>query len=85
MIRSILIAFAAFVALSGAASASQDSTRAHLKQTLPQYGFSEVDVDSLSSAQVAQINHILHSSKPASDIRGGIGAVLGNRIWSLFK
>lgn len=59
--------------------------REHLKQELPQYGFSNVDVDSLTSTQVAHINHLLHSNKSSSQIRGNIGAILGDSLLRLFK
>lgn len=47
---------------------------------LPQYGYSDVDVSTLDSAQLAQIKHLAGSNKGQGDIRGQIGAVLGNSI-----
>ena len=47
---------------------------------LPQYGYTDVDVSSLNSAQLAQIKHLAGSNKGQGDIRGQIGAVLGNSI-----
>lgn len=64
---------------------AQSSVRQHLKQELPFYGFRDVDVDSLTSTQVMHINHLLHSNKTTSQIRGNIGAVLGDSLFSLFK
>ncbi len=47
---------------------------------LPQYGYADVDVSSLNSAQLAQIKHLAGSNKGQGEIRGQIGAVLGNSI-----
>ena len=64
---------------------AQASVRDHLKQTLPTYGFRDVDVDSLTSSQVMHINHLLHSNKTTSQIRGNIGAVLGDSFLNVLK
>ncbi len=51
---------------------------------LPTYGYANVDVQSLNSAQLAQINHLAGSGKGHADIRGSIGAVIENRIVKFF-
>ena len=73
------------LAATAPASASPDPIREHIKKELPYYGFRDVDVDGLTSAQVAHINYLLHSNNSASGIKGGIGAVLGDSIINLFK
>ncbi|EPX77244.1 hypothetical protein [Litoreibacter arenae] len=78
MKRLALIAILAALALP--AAANQTPMREHLKQELPIWGFGDVDVDSLTRAQVVHINHLLHSNKSPSQIRGNIGAVLGNSM-----
>ena len=77
---------AAFVVFAlPALSYGQAQLRDSLKTELPQWGFKNVDVDGLSAAQVAHINHLLHSNKSTSQIRGNIGAILGDSIFKLFK
>ncbi len=74
------------VALALPAAASQAPIRDHLKQELPTWGYRNVDVDGLSRAQVVHINHLLHSNKSPSQIRGNIGAILGDSLLkTLFK
>ncbi|MDA8746936.1 hypothetical protein N9M66_01855 [Litoreibacter sp.] len=51
-----------------------------VSHVLPTYGYSDVDVRKLNSAQLAQINHLAGSNKGHADIRGSIGAVIENRI-----
>lgn len=60
------------------AAASQAPMRDHLKQELPIWGYGDVDVDGLTRQQVVHINHLLHSNKTPAQIRGNIGAVLGD-------
>lgn len=70
------------VTLAGPVAAAGDLTKlqASVSQVLPVYGYTDVDVTKLSSAQLAQINHLAGSSKGHGDIRGSIGAVIENRI-----
>jgi len=79
MKRLTLIAILTTLALP--AAASQTPIRDHLKQELPTWGYTDVDVDGLSSTQVAHINHLIHSNKSTAQIRGNIGAVLGDSIF----
>lgn len=75
------LTFAAIaVAVALPAAASQAPIREHLKQELPTWGYSDVDVDGLTRAQVVHINHLLHSNKSPSQIRGNIGAILGDSL-----
>lgn len=50
--------------------------RASVARGLPTHGFDDVDVRRLSSAQVAQINYLLHSDRSEGDKRGLIRATL---------
>ena len=53
---------------------------------LPFYGFEDVDVTALSPAQLSHIQLILFSKRSASQIRGNIGAILGDSLLkSVFK
>lgn len=67
-------------ALALPASASQSPMRDHVAQELPIWGYTDVDVQTLTRRQVVHINHLLHSNKSPSQIRGNIGAVLGDSI-----
>lgn len=78
MKRLTLVAILTALALP--AAASQAPIREHLKQELPTWGYADVDVDGLTTAQVAHINHLLHSNKSPAQIRGNIGAILGDSI-----
>ncbi|SDW65364.1 hypothetical protein [Litoreibacter albidus] len=75
-----LILTATLAALALPAAASQSPMRDHLKNELPTWGYSDVDVDGLTRAQVVHINHLLHSNKTPAQIRGNIGAVLGDSL-----
>ncbi len=62
------------------------SVKTNLERELPNYGFADVDLNSLSSTQIMHINHLLYSNKSVSQIRGNIGAILGDSlIKTLFK
>ncbi|TDT73939.1 hypothetical protein BDE40_2718 [Litoreibacter halocynthiae] len=71
---------ALLTALALPVAASQAPMREHLKQELPTWGYSDVDVDGLTRAQVVHINHLLHSNKSPAQIRGNIGAILGDSL-----
>ena len=71
---------AILTALALPAAASQAPIREHLKHELPTWGYADVDVDGLTTAQVSHINHLLHSNKSPAQIRGNIGAILGDSI-----
>ncbi|WP_394197552.1 hypothetical protein [Litoreibacter albidus] len=75
-----LILTVTLAALALPAAASQSPMRDHLKNELPTWGYSDVDVDGLTRAQVVHINHLLHSNKTPAQIRGNIGAVLGDSL-----
>lgn len=63
-----------------------DSLEASVAMELPNYGFDDVDVRDLSTGQIAHIHHLLYSGKGTAEIRGQIGAVLGDSlIRSFFK
>ncbi|MEM7472483.1 MAG: hypothetical protein AAF340_14125 [Pseudomonadota bacterium] len=63
-----------------------DTLEASVATELPNYGFKDVDVRDLSTGQIAHIHHLLYSGKGVADIRGQIGAVLGDSlIRSFFK
>lgn len=70
----------AAVAVPATATASTTPIRESLKGELPIWGFGDVDVDGLTRAQVIHINHLLHSNKSPSQIRGNIGAILGDSL-----
>jgi hypothetical protein len=60
--------------------------QADVASQLPNYGFHDVDVRSLSSGKLAHIHHLLYSNKSVAQIRGNIGAVLGDSLIStIFK
>lgn len=75
---------AATVTTALPASANSSPMRENVKNQLPIWGFGDVDVDSLSSSQVVHINHLLHSNKSPSQIRGNIGAILGDSALTFF-
>lgn len=79
-----LTIFAAALALALPATA-QTSSRANLENALPMWGFKDVNVQQLSSVQVAHINHLIYSNKSPSQIKGNIGAILGDSIISKLR
>lgn len=80
--------FSKFLATTGLAvslasplsAGSATQLQKQVADILPQYGYTGVDVSELNSAQLAQIRHLAASNKGQGDIRGQIGAVLGNSI-----
>ena len=70
------------VTLAGPVLADSNLTQLQrsVARVLPVYGYTNVDVTKLNSAQLAHINHLAGSSKGHADIRGSIGAVIDNRI-----
>lgn len=80
----IRIASAAVIAAALAAPLSAETPLTPLQQDvaseLPNYGFNDVDVRSLSPAQIAHIKHLLYSNQSVAKIRGNIGAVLGDSL-----
>ncbi|GFE65028.1 hypothetical protein [Litoreibacter roseus] len=79
MKRTSLTVVLAFLAGTGAAVANSQ-LEASVARELPRYGFADVDVSRLSTGQLAHINHLLHSNRGTSEIRGLIGAVLGKSV-----
>lgn len=79
MLRTVLIAGLLSIT---AANARSDLTplQASVAAELPNYGFHDVDVTDLSSGKLAHINHLIHSNKSVAQIRGNIGAVLGDSL-----
>lgn len=86
--------FSKFLAASGmavslaapvAAADSLTQLQSSASRALQTYGYADVDPTQLSSAQLAQINHLAGSNKGHGDIRGSIGAVIENRIVKFFK
>ena len=74
------------VSLAGPVSAEGTSQlERRVEQILPQYGYENVDVSELETAQLAQIVHLASSKKGQGEIRGQIGAVLGNSILSFLR
>ncbi len=75
------------VSLAAPVAAADDLTQLEtsVSRVLQTYGYGDVDPRQLNSAQLAQINHLAGSSKGHADIRGSIGAVIGNRIVKFFK
>ncbi len=83
------MSFTKFVAATGlavtlAAPVYADEPLTHLQRTvsteLKTYGFKDVDVRSLSSGQIAHIHHLLYSDRGVAQIRGQIGAILGDSL-----
>jgi len=53
---------------------------------LPTYGFNDVDVTQLTTSQLSHIHVILFSNRSNAQIRGNIGAILGNSLLNfIFK
>ncbi|MEP3347310.1 MAG: hypothetical protein ABJN34_07215 [Litoreibacter sp.] len=52
---------------------------------LHNYGYHDVDVTELNTAQLAQIRHLAGSGKGHGDIRGSIGAVVRNGIVNFLR
>lgn len=78
--RVILMILA--MALPGTASANTglDQMQRTVANELPIYGFGDVDVAALSTAQLHHIHLILFSGRSNAQIRGNIGAVLGDSL-----
>lgn len=75
-------------ALGAPAVAQGDLTQMQIntKRALMEYGFRDVDVTALSTAQMAQIAHLSSSELGVASIKGQVGAVLGNSLLkSLFN
>ena len=69
-----------------AANDPQSSVKTNLARELPKYGFKDVDLDALSNNKIMHINHLIHSNKSVAQLRGNIGAVLGDSLFkTLFK
>lgn len=71
---------AALLASPAVAQSTLTPLQASVAAELPNYGFEDVDVTTLSSGKLAHINHLLHSDKSVAQIRGNIGAVLGDSL-----
>ena len=67
---------AAVLAAFGLSAEASDQLRLSVRHELPRYGV-EVDVRSLSTAQLAAIHHILHSDHSHSEKRGLIRSAVG--------
>lgn len=65
MIRATLLA--AMLAATAAPVAATPQLRLLVEQELPSWGYSDVDVSQLTTAQVAQLHHIMHSDRTHSD------------------
>ncbi len=76
--KPILIAAILAAPLPALAQPKLTQLQASVAAELPHYGFRDVDVTTLSSGTLAHINHLLHSDKSVAQIRGNIGAVLGD-------
>ena len=61
-----------------------DTLEASIASELPNYGFADVDVRDLSTGQIAHIHHLLYSGKGTAEIKGQIGAVLGDSLLRTF-
>lgn len=87
MQKLITVALVALcLAVPAAASDPQSSVKTNLARELPKYGFDDVDLDTLSNSKIMHINHLIHSNKSVAQIRGNIGAVLGDSLFkTLFK
>lgn len=73
MNKIIISAFVAFTAFAGAASAMTSSTA--LASELRGYPVA-VDVNSLSTAQVAQLTNLIHSGDSAAEVVSGIRSII---------
>ncbi|MEM9581556.1 MAG: hypothetical protein AAGA08_00420 [Pseudomonadota bacterium] len=76
------------VSLAGPVAADRGLTplQADVARELPNYGFTDVDVRSLTPVQLGHIKHLIYSDQSVAKIRGNIGAVLGDSlIRTLFK
>lgn len=72
------------VSLAGPVAAN-DQLANEVQNILPKYGYTNVDISELNSAQLAQIKHLAESNKGVGTIRGQIGAVLGNSIINFLR
>ncbi len=70
------------VSCAGPVTANNGLTplQADVARELPKYGFTDVDVTSLTPAQIGHIKHLLYSNHGTARIRGNIGAILGDSI-----
>lgn len=82
----ILMMLLALSLPSAALASGLTQAQQTVAKELPWYGFDDVDVASLSTAQLSHIQLILFSKRSAAQIRGNIGAVLGDSVLkSVFK
>ncbi len=65
--------------MPAAAQADRSPMEKNVARELRTYGFGEVDVDTLTSGQVAALHHILHSKRSTGDKRALIKSTLGGR------
>ncbi|WP_371156661.1 hypothetical protein [Jannaschia sp. 2305UL9-9] len=68
--------------ITGDARAPLSGQRVNLARDLAFYGYRDVDVRSLSNAQVAQIDHLVHSGRSNNQVRSLIGSTLRRGIIS---
>ncbi len=74
MIRILVAAILAASVAAPAAAASQ--LRRSVALELPRWGYGQVDIDRLTSGQVAQLHHIMASDRTHSDKAALIKSVL---------
>ena len=85
---SRMILAAAIAGLLAAPAAASPQLRALVEQHLPAWGYAEVDMSTLSTAQVAQIHHIMFSDRAHGEkekliesvLRGGYQLLRGDSV-----
>ncbi|PTX57492.1 hypothetical protein C8N43_2162 [Litoreibacter ponti] len=86
--RSLVAILAVGAALAGPVAANDGLSQLQRSAawTLKNYGYEDVDVTTLSTAQLAQIQHIANnSSQGAGNIRGSIGAIVRGGLGDFLK
>lgn len=71
--------FAAITLLPATAYADRTPLEQSVARELPRYGFKDVDVDQLSSSQVAALYMLVHGKRSHGDKRALIKSTLGGR------
>ncbi len=84
--RVLLVILSLALPAGAFANTGLDQLQQTIANELPIHGFDDVDVTELSTAQLHHIHMLLFSGRSAAQIRGNIGAILGDSLLkTIFK